>query len=381
MRGFVALIGAFALVVSVAPTGGGADDGRVLFDGTWDGANSRVVWDDIHASYDGGTLTLVPGQGRRGTVARIALPAGGEAAIEAIHHRPLELGTTTTYGLAFKFPPGWKRPTDGWGCAIAQLGYPLLKYTNIGVFAEADYLGLEMHTGRIDWHGRSPSAENDATFDFYLQHKDRRGRLIPNSQFKTGVWHSLLIEIRWETGPTGFLRAWHHVEGESSWTQTVDLERIPTMQWGYGIDGNFMGPDGKDPSGDVGGLSDKVGAYRDDSPDPLVVYNDGLVLTTSEPLAAAKVGGPSFTPLMRRPRSRPVALRRPYALSFPVRGGVLPIRWSLANGNLPPGLRLSRRAGTVFGRATRTGSWRVTVMAQDARGVETLRTVTLRVQR
>ena len=352
----------------------------VFFQGTWDGPNPMAAWASIHESYGGGSLTLVRESGR-GNVARVTLPAGGEAAIEAIHHRPIELDVATTYGLAFKFPEGWNRPTDGWGCAIAQLGYPLLKYTNIGLFASGDFVGLEMHTGHIEWEGRKPSAEANAKFDYYMKHTDRRGKVIPASRFKVGVWHSLLIEIRWATGPTGYVRAWHHVEGNPSWTKTVDLEGIPTMQWGYGIDGNFYGKDGKDTSGEAGGLSDKVGAYRDDSPNPFLIYNDGLVLATSPSITASRLVAPPFTPVVRGTRLRPIGLGRPYRAQFEVRGGVLPIRWSISRGRLPPGIGFSKTTGVLAGRARTMGRWRIVVTASDALGARASRALTLRVRR
>jgi len=48
------------------------------------------------------------------------------------------------------------------------------------------------------------------------------------------------------------------------------------------------------------------------------------------------------------------------------RGGVAPVRWSIARGHLPRGLRLNARTGSVTGAAH--GSARVTVRARDAVG-------------
>jgi len=354
--------------------------GTILFDGTWEGANPVSVWREIHVSYGGGTYSFVKDPSRRGTVARVTLPSGGQAAIEAIHHSPLNLGSTTVYGLAFKFPRDWHVPAEDWGCVIAQLGYPLLKYTNIGLGLGPNYVGLEMHTGLINWHGETPSDGAPATFDFYRRYTDPGTYVIPPGRFATGVWHLLLIQITWATDNSGALRAWHQVQGESGWTETVDFRHIPTMQWGYGITGAYMSADGKDAQGVPREVSDKVGAYRYDGAEGLTLYNDGMLIGTTPEAVARRLRGMPFVPALRRVFLTPV-LGHNYSAKLKAKGGVRPLTWSITRGSLPPGLRLSHRTGTVLGRADRAGTWRIVVTAQDARGALTSGAVNVRVAR
>jgi hypothetical protein len=354
--------------------------GEIVFDGTWETANPASPWREIHTSYGGGAYNFVKDPPRKGTVAVVTLPPNGDAAIEAIHHSPFIVGSTTVYGLAFKFPRDWQVPSDDWGCLIAQFGYPLLKYTNIALGVGANYVGLEMHTGSIDWHGRKPSAEAPATFDLYRRYTSPGNYVIPPSRFKTGVWHLLVIEIKWATDRTGSLRAWHQIEGETSWTETVDFEQIPTMQWGNGISGGYMGRDGKDENGEPKVVSDKVGAYRYEGDQPFVVYNDGLLIGTDAGTIAQRIQGTSFQPVVRRLRPSPIVVGRLYSTPLTARGGVLPLRWSVTRGALPPGIRLAPNKGIVAGRAKQAGKWRVVLTAQDALGGRSSRAVTLRVR-
>ena len=367
-----------ALATASAPLAH-ARAGQISFDGTWEGSPPAGNWDGIHVSYGGGSYAFVQDPARRGTVARVTLPAGGEAAIEAIHHTVVQLGKTSVYGFAFKFPDGWRKPTDGWGCLIAQLGYPLLKNTNIGLAVGANYVGLLMHTGFIDWHGRSPSADGQPTFGLYLPDSDRKGHVIPPSRFATGVWHLLVVEVSWATGNTGSIIAWHQRQGETSWTKTVDLQRIPTMQWGVGITGAYMGADGRDRAGEPKELSDKIGAYRDKSPYPFTIYNDGMLIGDDPVVVAGRLQGTSFRPRITGgalPRARKGAR---YVLPVPTRGGVLPFRWSVSAGELPPGVRLNRSTGTLSGRPKALGRFRFTARLTDGTGATIVRSYSLRV--
>ena len=51
-------------------------------------------------------------------------------------------------------------------------------------------------------------------------------------------------------------------------------------------------------------------------------------------------------------------------------GGVQPVKWSVVNGTLPPGLKLSPTTGTISGTPRRSGSFRVTLGARDALGAK-----------
>lgn len=376
VRGSIVLLCLAAALVGAGSTSEGTSAGTIVFDGTWEGTNPTAGWAGIHQG--GGTYTFLRDPSRRGTVARVTLPAGGVSGIEAIYHRNLQLGETTVYGFAFKFPAEWRKPADSW-CLIAQLAYPLLKYTNIGLGVGENYLGLEMHTGFINWRGKTPSADNPATFDLYLPQRNPRGYVIPPRRFATGVWHLLVIEIEWATGPTGSLRAWHQVQGDKTWVKTVDMEGIPTMQWGQGITGAYMDANGKDRAGEPKEISDKVGAYRDASPNPLTVYNDGMLIGTTPDVVAARLQGTPFYPVIAAGPLPSARTGTRYRAQLAAAGGVLPMRWSISAGALPPGIRLDPKTGALRGRARSSGRFRFAVRLADSTGATVTRSFSLRV--
>jgi hypothetical protein len=58
-------------------------------------------------------------------------------------------------------------------------------------------------------------------------------------------------------------------------------------------------------------------------------------------------------------------LNTAYLITFVAAGGKPPYRWSVASGNLPPGLSLST-AGTISGKPTKTRTYAVTVKVTDS---------------
>ena len=57
-----------------------------------------------------------------------------------------------------------------------------------------------------------------------------------------------------------------------------------------------------------------------------------------------------------------------FSFRLGTKGGVRPVRWSIARGALPAGLRLNAVKGTIAGVARAAGSARVTLRAKDAAG-------------
>jgi len=64
-----------------------------------------------------------------------------------------------------------------------------------------------------------------------------------------------------------------------------------------------------------------------------------------------------------------------YRFKLGTKGGVQPVRWSIARGALPAGLRLNAGKGTIAGTARAAGSARVTLRARDAAGGSSTRTL------
>jgi hypothetical protein len=82
--------------------------------------------------------------------------------------------------------------------------------------------------------------------------------------------------------------------------------------------------------------------------------------------AAQQAGGNAPPPLVVRTVSLPKAyLRQPYREQLEATGGILPLKWELTEGSLPPGIVLDRD-GELAGTPTETGEFRFTVTATDS---------------
>lgn len=69
-------------------------------------------------------------------------------------------------------------------------------------------------------------------------------------------------------------------------------------------------------------------------------------------------------------RVKPAELAHTYQAKLVSRGGVQPVLWRVVRGTLPPGINLSRKAGSLAGTPRRIGSFRVTLEARDALGAK-----------
>jgi hypothetical protein len=58
---------------------------------------------------------------------------------------------------------------------------------------------------------------------------------------------------------------------------------------------------------------------------------------------------------------------KPYTAQLAATGGLLPVRWKLASGKLPSGLKLGVSTGKVAGKPTKKGRYAFVVQATDAR--------------
>ena len=69
-----------------------------------------------------------------------------------------------------------------------------------------------------------------------------------------------------------------------------------------------------------------------------------------------------------------------YRARIAVRGGVPALRWTLARGSLPRGLKLAARTGTIAGKPARSGTFRITVRVRDSLGAASTQKLVLRVR-
>jgi hypothetical protein len=69
-----------------------------------------------------------------------------------------------------------------------------------------------------------------------------------------------------------------------------------------------------------------------------------------------------------------------YRSALSSRGGLPAVRWSIARGSLPGGLKLAARTGAISGSPTRAGAFRFTVRARDTLGATATKALVLRVR-
>lgn len=79
-------------------------------------------------------------------------------------------------------------------------------------------------------------------------------------------------------------------------------------------------------------------------------------------------------------RLRPARAGAAYRVSLSPVGGLRPLKWSLARGSFPTGMRLGSSTGLLSGRAVSGGTARVTVRVRDALGAVATRTFVLSVR-
>ena len=90
-----------------------------------------------------------------------------------------------------------------------------------------------------------------------------------------------------------------------------------------------------------------------------------LLLGISSVLAAQQ-GAATGEPLLIQTTSLPKAyLRTPYHVQVEAKGGILPLKWTISKGALPPGLTLTDD-GLLTGAPTEVGEYRFTVTVSDS---------------
>ncbi len=89
------------------------------------------------------------------------------------------------------------------------------------------------------------------------------------------------------------------------------------------------------------------------------------LLLLMAPALAAQQSAAIGEPLTVQTTSLPKAfLRTPYLVGLKAKGGILPLKWTIASGSLPPGLVLSDD-GLLTGAPTEVGEYRFAVTVSD----------------
>jgi hypothetical protein len=231
-------------------------------------ANTGVPSD---GSFARGTITVQSGivaQGRY--AARFDLPAATTpSACEVLRKRTLKLDDEW-YGLEFRFPPNWREPSStGWGAVIAQLNYQKIWGAPVALWAHADRVRLVLNSGLCRPVGTpyppGPGCANNSGPTGNLAPM----YVIPNG-LKLGVWHQVLVHVRWTKTNSGLLQVFHRKRRESAWQLKVNFSGKPTVQWTTTL-----------PADPANWTADKIGAYRGQSTVPLSVWHDAFCVATT----------------------------------------------------------------------------------------------------
>jgi len=267
------------------PPGSPRASGRIVFSGGFEtGDPSQWTWGAQCAntgvpssgSFSRGTITVQSefvAQGKY--AARFDLPAAasGYTACEVLRKRTLELNEEW-YALEFRLPLDWQEPSPtGWGMEIAQLNFQNIWGAPVGLYAHADGIRLILSSGLCRPAGTPYPPGPGCTIN-----SGPGGNLAPMYVIPTapelGVWHQVLVHVKWAKDNSGLLQVFHRRRGESAWEQQVNLSGKPTVQWT-----TILPPD------PANWTADKIGAYRGHSTVPLSVWHDNFCVATTRALA------------------------------------------------------------------------------------------------
>jgi hypothetical protein len=238
-------------------------------------ANGNVQSDAV---FERGTVHVVQDMVAKGLyAARFDLPATTKrGACEVLRKRTLGLGDEW-YALEFRLPPNWQEPSpEGWGLDIAQLNYQGIWGSPLALKAHSDRVRLQIQSGHCLPVG-SPEPGCQYTAGFGVNSAGANisvAPAIPPARFAAGVWHQLLIHMKWSAADDGAAQVFHRQKNETDWVQTVDFSGHPTVQW----------KDGDTPTQTVT-TSDKIGGYRGKSTTPLSIWHDNFCVATTRAAA------------------------------------------------------------------------------------------------
>jgi hypothetical protein len=217
--------------------------------------------------------------------ARIDLPPDERgSACELLRSRKVGLGTDDYYSVAYRFPLSWRAPSVAfWGLVVAQFNYQLIWGAPVGLAVHSDRMVLTAQTGYCnDVHSASPGCtySNGSGGGMARRIRCRPScQVIPRARLTLGVWHKIVVRVRWAADSTGLIEAWHRT-ARTPWVKSVTITGYPTVQWS-----NERPLSGWEQN--AWETNDKLGAYRGAASWPLTVYNDGFCVATSFSSAAS----------------------------------------------------------------------------------------------
>ena len=200
--------------------------------------------------------------------------------------------------------------------------------------------------------GFAVRAQNGSTLDSKEYALTVRQPLVVTSPFAPGLRSSAEVGVRFGKTVTA-------TGGSGTYTWSVSSGALPS--------GLVLDP----AKGTIAGAPTAAGRFTfgltaTDSEGRATSVNSALnvaarLAVTTSRLNAATVGGA-------------------YRAALRTTGGVKPLKWRVASGKLPAGVRLSPTLGTLAGRPTKAGTYRITVEARDALGAKSQKALVLTVR-
>jgi hypothetical protein len=149
--------------------------------------------------------------------------------------KPIGLGTDTFSGLMVYVPNGWTIPNKAfYGVEIKEFHFQNVYGAPISYQLHADRLTLALQTGACNNHATlAPGCAYHSNAD---NPNGWSGNLpgyyvIPPGALKQGQWNEILMRVHWASDNTGLIRTWYKVKGQSTWTRSLNITGIPTVQW------------------------------------------------------------------------------------------------------------------------------------------------------
>ena len=260
-------------------------DGSMMFKGNFeDGSISQwksTSWGGAQClnyglasdSISRGNLDVVADSAAKGGYhGRFELPAAGtNNACELLRGRTIAMDDEW-YSMEVRFPSDWREPSPtGWGMSLAQFNYERIWGAPLGIQAHSNHVGLNLNSGLcVPITAGNPSCQYSSGIAGNVPSQD----ILPSSDFSTGVWHQLLIHIKWTTGNDGVVEGFHRLRGQTGWTRTVRFSGYPTLQRT-----STFTPVASDRT------VDKIGAYRGEAAFPLSVWQGSFCQTASRAAA------------------------------------------------------------------------------------------------
>lgn len=152
---------------------------------------------------------------------------------------PVGIGTDMYYGLMVYVPSGWTIPNKAFtGVNILELHFQNVWGSPVTLQLHPDHVTVALETG-----GCTPYTSALAGCQ-YRSNADNTGcrsnsthtclpgyYAMPPGAFVQGSWNEVLLHIHWASDSTGAIQAWYKQKGQTTWTQSLNIAGLPTVQW------------------------------------------------------------------------------------------------------------------------------------------------------